>query len=505
MKGLNEIIGKFARRHTFLLHNELKDTYHFMFAIVDVLEQDMQDYSEKEEVAMHRTKTSRKNEYNIYYVTDLVSISRNFLVAPNKNYIINGTPITFTSAKFTEEPASNISYVNCLNDKESVLLNRFLPKRSGCFYLNIIHGEGSDIEQCLNEHTYLQEQLSELSQLYLDYNISNIKNLMGDIYFLHYHSDLRDVHCRMSRNPNGIIFTFKYRKHSNELYTLSVINRKDNNIYIEKAVKHFQNGDRILFVPMTHEPETIDMEICDDEGLVYAGNNIHFLKQIGINTMVESKRIHLVKTDSKGNTSEKIISKGNTISTTIGNAIDDIKHIEDTTEYERAEDKLTFFFFDGDPNNKESNVEKARNAIYRILNTANTSVWICDPYLLANEIVNFVLPIKKLDVNIRLITSKYATHEQALEIQKTIDEYSSMQNCPIQCRIMRGKSALHDRFIIADNRVWILGCSLNTFGERATTIAKVPHDSAKRIISVIESWWGDDKIIETLEDYANNK
>jgi hypothetical protein len=309
----------------------------------------------------------------------------------------------------------------------------------------------------------------------------------------------------MSRNPNGIIFTFKYRKHSNELYTLSVINRKDNNIYIEKAVKHFQNGDRILFVPMTHEPETIDMEICDDEGLVYAGNNIHFLKQIGINTMVESKRIHLVKTDSKGNTSEKIISKGNTISTTIGNAIDDIKHIEDTTEYERAEDKLTFFFFDGDPNNKESNVEKARNAIYRILNTANTSVWICDPYLLANEIVNFVLPIKKLDVNIRLITSKYATHEQALEIQKTIDEYSSMQNCPIQCRIMRGKSALHDRFIIADNRVWILGCSLNTFGERATTIAKVPHDSAKRIISVIESWWGDDKIIETLEDYANNK
>jgi hypothetical protein len=74
MKGLNEIIGKFARRHTFLLHNELKDTYHFMFAIVDVLEQDMQDYSEKEEVAMHRTKTSRKNEYNIYYVTDLVSM-----------------------------------------------------------------------------------------------------------------------------------------------------------------------------------------------------------------------------------------------------------------------------------------------------------------------------------------------------------------------------------------------------------------------------------------------
>jgi len=190
MKGLNGIIGKFARRHTFLLHNELKDTYDFMFAIVDVLEQDMQDYSEKEEVAMHRTKTSRKNEYNIYYVTDLVSISRNFLVAPNKNYTINGTPIIFASAKFAEEPASNISYVNCLNDKESVLLNRFLPKRSGCFYLNVMHGEGSEIEQCLNEHTYLQEQLSELSQLHLDYNISNIKNLMGDIYFLHYHSDL---------------------------------------------------------------------------------------------------------------------------------------------------------------------------------------------------------------------------------------------------------------------------------------------------------------------------
>lgn len=55
-----------------------------------------------------------------------------------------------------------------------------------------------------------------------------------------------------------------------------------------------------------------------------------------------------------------------------------------------------------------------------------------------------------------------------------------------------------------DNNVWILGTSLNNFGERATTIAMVPEDSRAKIISKVDAWWFDDTITEDLENYATN-
>ena len=71
----------------------------------------------------------------------------------------------------------------------------------------------------------------------------------------------------------------------------------------------------------------------------------------------------------------------------------------------------------------------------------------------------------------------------------------------IECRLMKGdKAALHDRIIIADDKVWMLGCSLNEFGQRATTLIRVPREYAPRIIQEVKQWWNDDSKTEPIDD-----
>lgn len=71
-------------------------------------------------------------------------------------------------------------------------------------------------------------------------------------------------------------------------------------------------------------------------------------------------------------------------------------------------------------------------------------------------------------------------------------------------RLLTGKSSLHDRFIIADDQVWLLGSSFNELGVRATTITKVPTVSCRGFYALAEKWWSDDKETISLTEYERN-
>ena len=44
--------------------------------------------------------------------------------------------------------------------------------------------------------------------------------------------------------------------------------------------------------------------------------------------------------------------------------------------------------------------------------------------------------------------------------------------------------------------------SFNEFGNRATTIVKVPQVSARRVYGMAEEWWSDSSITMNLADYG---
>ncbi|CAJ1505620.1 hypothetical protein [[Mycobacterium] burgundiense] len=48
---------------------------------------------------------------------------------------------------------------------------------------------------------------------------------------------------------------------------------------------------------------------------------------------------------------------------------------------------------------------------------------------------------------------------------------------------------LHDRYIVGENRVYLLGCSLNGVGRKPTTLVPVAGLAADRIREMVEGWW----------------
>jgi hypothetical protein len=69
----------------------------------------------------------------------------------------------------------------------------------------------------------------------------------------------------------------------------------------------------------------------------------------------------------------------------------------------------------------------------------------------------------------------------------------------IECRVLRGnKSPLHDRFLVVDDEVYLLGSSLNEFGSRTTTISRAPAPG--EMIKQAETWWADNEICPPIEE-----
>ena len=93
--------------------------------------------------------------------------------------------------------------------------------------------------------------------------------------------------------------------------------------------------------------------------------------------------------------------------------------------------------------------------------------------------------------------------EKLLEVIKQIKEQDQTLN--IDCRVLKGRerSPVHDRFIVVNNDVYILGSSLNEFGSRATTLFKVPDPNL--IINEMESWWQDSHFTISLEEWISNR
>jgi hypothetical protein len=74
---------------------------------------------------------------------------------------------------------------------------------------------------------------------------------------------------------------------------------------------------------------------------------------------------------------------------------------------------------------------------------------------------------------------------------------------PIECKVLKSrsdKSPLHDRYIVVDESVFLLGSSLNEFGSRATTLIKVPAPSV--MISQAENWWNEANGCVQLDDFV---
>lgn len=124
-------------------------------------------------------------------------------------------------------------------------------------------------------------------------------------------------------------------------------------------------------------------------------------------------------------------------------------------------------------------------AIRDIIQSASKSVDLLDPYFGRGDLLEFALSTTRHRLPFRVLTSHdfcSSGEDPDLKIErgdalaKTLDSVRAQDlRLNIEIKVMPGqKSPVHDRFLIVDGTVWVLGASLNEFGSRGSLLMKLP-------------------------------
>jgi len=148
------------------------------------------------------------------------------------------------------------------------------------------------------------------------------------------------------------------------------------------------------------------------------------------------------------------------------------------------------------------NQEEATTFVRQLIGAAKHRVWIIDPYFATAELFSFAAATAYLSTEVTILTgastalTKPDVHDkekEAGEVMLLNTSRNVMKH--IQVRVMTGAMpTVHDRFLVIDDDVWFTGNSLNSLGERAGMMIKLP--APEPVI---------DKIIQVLHDPDRTK
>jgi hypothetical protein len=167
--------------------------------------------------------------------------------------------------------------------------------------------------------------------------------------------------------------------------------------------------------------------------------------------------------------------------------------------------------------------EEAMAFVRVLVGRARNRIMVADPYFGVLQIPQYLLAITSDTVKVKILTSRLAfeggyapeaDEEGASFLQypsalinilerfsKEIERVKKEGNADVEVVVLPGKSpVLHDRFLVVDDNVWFLGNSLNTLGERASMIIKLPNPD--EVLSELEKMLKD---AETFHTYHQRR
>jgi hypothetical protein len=126
--------------------------------------------------------------------------------------------------------------------------------------------------------------------------------------------------------------------------------------------------------------------------------------------------------------------------------------------------------------------EEAMQFIQDLLRAARSRVMIADPYLGALQLAQFLYAVSARKVKVTLLTTKLAftpsapdeTRQTMLALfQQHLAQLKELHRLQPLVAVI-STSELHDRFLVVDDDVWFVGNSLNSLGDKASMIVRLP-------------------------------
>jgi hypothetical protein len=255
------------------------------------------------------------------------------------------------------------------------------------------------------------------------------------------------------------------------------------------------------------EPHMLQTHIwCERRGLLYSTEPTPFIGSIhlGMNMVTGTRRVS-VPSRSKRRTAENYdVRMVHHHPTQIGEGVRGaLKYVLEDRNFERGQreaERSGQRLFNDDTG-------AAISFVRQIIGRATKSVRIVDPYFGLADLMSFGLANATTGVTIQVLTSaEYLRNkndegnENGTLLWRGV-ETIRRQSAGVEIRVGLGDRApIHDRFLILDDDVWLLGSSLNEFGSRGTMAVKVPHPPP--VLAMLEAAWGD---ADPLEKFVSDR
>lgn len=508
MHNIKEYIGKQVRRYTFVYKSE--GIYYHVFSLIEPfcdkqLDANMFMPAKGHSVYRQSDEKSKGSEDKVFFYVDIVKLTSNFLAAPNKNLIIDSQLINSESSSYFWP---EMKFVNS-NDQETKDEYELIPSHHCAAYVEeYIPAEREKLLSLFTKGTSLYKQLQTVSLQELGYDFTKHLQHLGSFVFVNYNPIFSRIEWREDDKKPGIYARVHYRNGNRVPLSFEVEGLNERKEFLFK--KEFNNnGCYLSHFALDGAFQFLSIEVKDKNGeLLDKIEQMSFVHSIQLSMQIAEKEVNLLKENEDGTKtpiSPKPITKYNEEQIVIGEKSESIKNSlwdEEESLYKRLEDNLDFVFLDGDKEPEKQKENRGRGVAYirRIIDSAHRSCYICDPYFDINAFDAFIWGIGSLGVSVNILSSKEGLNqEQQKKLRQRVALYNEKIKNQISCKVLIGKeSRLHDRLIIADDNVWMLGASLNHFGERATTLIRVPKEYKPKMIDTITQWWNNSEIAEDL-------
>lgn len=412
--------------------------------------------------------------------------------------------------------------------KEEKTIGKLLPRRNTNYRvwskINIDKSWTKDFDE------KFLKKISRLSLKYMEHDFTRTPEHFGNVYLFASNPVLRYWDTALVDLQKDLIVNF-YQREGMSLAGGRLILEETRGGNKGFLIDHpVTNTTERISLP--YFPDILDITVLDKQDRVIdrshgAWVNMH----IGMN--IHQKTVHYTV---KGDDGDETFSVDKT-SSEQGVSIDKFdrsvsRYLSDELEkrkHEELESNNDFIFLEKGPHSKE----KAATAVKWILNKATERCIILDPYFTVKDLL-YVYNISNISVPVQVISSAamlsgYTVREEKVScLQELWARIKTMLNSKaarpaklthadvlagsiashqaafpeqtILCKVLKGsKSPLHDRYLVVNNDVYLLGSSLNEFGNRTTTVIKVP--APQKMIEKALDWWKDDTECITLSEF----
>jgi hypothetical protein len=249
-------------------------------------------------------------------------------------------------------------------------------------------------------------------------------------------------------------------------------------------------------LPVPAQPHLLRVRVFDRSGRCIEDDSGVFVREVITDVgLVSQRRVTYASPHGETETHEIQTVAYDASRAQRGRPLSPLQHLHDARRLRELNDlavERVFVFFPGGSDSRR----EALGIVRELVGTARDRCVIVDPYLSARDAQMLVPFVRHANCAVRILSSRMFLHDRgadgitrANQLATAIDDLRTRFRLSIAARQIRGRrrSPVHDRLLVIDETVYLLGSSLSEYGDRATTLFRVPD--GRSLLAEIEIWW----------------